>query len=306
VTAVSYNQPKLCSNATWQTNANTFADSSITGIYPHSVFVNTKNEVYVAGQAINKIIVWTEGNNTPSRIISSISTAPDHVFVTPSGDIYVDRGGSSAEIARYAVSSTVGVPLMHACQECGGTFVDIANNLYCAITKMNQVVTQSLDSNRSTPIIVAGIGITGNTPYMLKDPYGIFVDVNFDLYVADCFNNRVQLFEPGQRTGRTVAGAQSVPSVSLNCPMQVVLDADNNMLIADYHNRRILLEGPTGFRCIAACTGVGGSAANQLIGAWTMSLDSYGNIFIADSYNHRIQKFDLLTNSCGEYDILLA
>jgi hypothetical protein len=45
-----------------------------------------------------------------------------------------------------------------------------------------------------------------------------------------------------------------------------------------------------------------GSAANQLSMPRHLSFDSYGNIFVVDGYNNRIQKFLLATNSCGKYD----
>jgi hypothetical protein len=41
---------------------------------------------------------------------------------------------------------------------------------------------------------------------MLKEPKGIFVDIQFRLYVADFTNNRIQCFQPGQVNAKTVAG----------------------------------------------------------------------------------------------------
>ena len=39
---------------------------------------------------------------------------------------------------------------------------------------------------------------------------GIFVDINLDLYVADYYNHRIQLFRLGELNGITVAGNTSL------------------------------------------------------------------------------------------------
>ncbi|CAF4408868.1 unnamed protein product, partial [Adineta steineri] len=62
---------------------------------------------------------------------------------------------------------------------------------------------------------------------------------------------------------------------------------------------RIIGSDANGFRCIAACSGAG-STATQLYYPLAISFDSYGNIYVADQYNHRIQMFLIATNSCGK------
>ena len=128
----------------------------------------------------------------------------------------------------------------------------------------------------------------------------IFVDISFNLYVADCLNNRIQLFRPGQLNGTTIAGDGASQSITLSYPADIVLDADGYLFIVDFGNNRIVRLGPNGFQCIVGCTNTGGSAADQLNGPYSLSFDSYGNLFVTDFYNNRIQKFLLATNSCGE------
>jgi hypothetical protein len=55
--ALSFNQPKFCPTASWNSNGITFANQSIVGAYPLSVFVNTNNTIYVVNQEKSTTLV---------------------------------------------------------------------------------------------------------------------------------------------------------------------------------------------------------------------------------------------------------
>ena len=124
--------------------------------------------------------------------------------------------------------------------------------------------------------------------------------IHLDLYVADCGNNRVQLFRSGQLNATTVAANGSMGIVTFQCPSGVVLDADEYLFIVEWNSHRVIRGGPTGFHCILGCSGSVGSASDHLSLPHTMSFDRDGNIFVADQGNHRIQQFILSNNSCGQ------
>jgi hypothetical protein len=183
---------------------------------------------------------------------------------------------------------------------CFGLFVDINDTLYCSMRDLDQVVKKWLKDNTTTLTIAGGTGTADSASNTLNYPLGIFVDINFDLYVADCHNHRIQLFRPGQLNGITVAGNGSLnTTITLKCPAGIALDADNYLFIVDHFNNRIVGSGPNGFQCLVGCSGVG-SASNQLTYPLTLSFDGYGNMFVSDHINDRIQKFILSTNSCGK------
>ena len=82
----------------------------------------------------------------------------------------------------------------------------------------NQVIKTSLSPGIYQNVVAAGNSTPGSASNMLHGPVGIFVDINFDLYVADSFNNRVQKFSFGQGNGTTVIGNGSMVNGSLNFP----------------------------------------------------------------------------------------
>ncbi len=127
--------------------------------------------------------------------------------MTSNGDIYIDDGERNGRVLKWIVKANILVTVMNVQSSCYGLFVDTNDTLYCSMRDHDQVVKRSLNDPEMTSIIVAaGTGSPGSAFNELNQPLGIFVDVNLDLYVADCRNNRVQLFRSGESNGITVAG----------------------------------------------------------------------------------------------------
>ncbi|CAF1525341.1 unnamed protein product, partial [Adineta steineri] len=296
---VTLNQPNLCPSTTWYTNAITFANSSTAGTGVYGVFVSINNTVYVANQQTNKVVIWFEGSINPDKILSGTLSTPDDLFVTPLGDIYVDNGVSNSRVDKFSFNSSISTVVMSVPNVCTGIFVDISNNLYCAAYTSHQVVKKWLNDSVPTSTIVAGTGTAGSTATTLNTPTGIFVDAEINLYVADSQNNRIQMFPLGQFTAITLAGASAPGTITLNTPNGVTLDGNGYLFIADCYNHRIIGSGPYGFRCLFGCTTTAGSSSSQLNVPRTFGFDSYGNLFVSDGDNNRVQKFILASNSCS-------
>ncbi|CAF1013859.1 unnamed protein product [Adineta ricciae] len=296
---VSYNQPKFCAKAKWNPNATTFATNTIVGSQPHAVFVNTNNSVYSANLNNGIIFMWLYNSVNVTNVFVGNLSLMYSIFVTSNGDIYSSSDLYGSQVRKYSADTNAWSTRMHSSSSCYGLFVDVNNNLYCSMRDNNIVVRSQFNDNTSTSTTVAGKGTAAATPDALDYPLGIFVDVNFDLYVADCGNDRIQLFQLGIINGTTVAGNQStIQTISLNCPAGIVLDAENYLFIVDQINARIVGSGPYGFRCLVGCTGISGAEADQLYWPLALSFDTYGNMFVSDINNNRIQKFIFLTNSC--------
>ncbi len=274
------------------------------GLYPYSIYVNTNNTVYVVDRENGRIQMWLEGNMTPTTIISSNMSNPYSLFVSVTGDIYIGNDYPNSRVDKWIFNTSSDVPEMIVHQGCYGLFVDINDTLYCSITDLHQVVSQSLNGSFNTSTVVAGTGCPGYTSYTLYYPYGIFVNTNFDLYVADCYNNRIQRFQSGQLNGTTAAGNDVPGTFPLQCPTGVVLDANNYLYIVDSGHDRIIADGPNGFRYLVAGYSSWSSVYyNQLSYPQSMVFDRDGNLFVTDMENNRIQKFMLLNNSLSKWKI---
>ncbi len=303
VIAISFNQPKFCPSATWNATGITFANNNTVGAYPDGIFININNTVFVANHQNSLIQVWFEGNINATTITARTNSDPYSIFVTITDDIYINNNNNNT-VDKWTFNSTSNFSTLNVGGQCFGLFIDSNNSLYCSLSSNNQVIKRSLNSSDYQLTIVAGTNTScpGFLLNMLYNPQGIYVDINFNLYVADSRNNRIQLFQSGQLNATTIAGNGAPGTIMLNNPTDVVLDADGYVFIVDNYNSRIIVSGPNGFRCIVGCSGTAGSLSNQLSWPQAMAFDSYGNIFVTDYNNNRIQKFLLATNSCGTYN----
>ena len=300
VVGVSFNQPGLCLNATWDSNGTTFADNNTVGSQPKTIFINNNNTVYTANNQNGTIQIWLEGSPSPTATISTNSSEINALFVSEAGDIYVDNGHPFNRVDVWRQNSSNYVSTLSIGGTCYSIFIDTNNSLYCSLTYDHRVLQRSLNSSDNQLTMAAGNGCAGYKPHLLYYPSGIFVTISFDLYVADAGNNRIQFFWSGQVNGTTVAGRDVPGTVTLRGPTAVMLDAVGYLFILDCYQTRIIASGPDGFRCVFGCTNSWGSDPNQLIKPNSMTFDSYGNIFVVDTDNNRVQKFFLSFNVCSK------
>lgn len=98
---------------------------------------------------------------------------------------------------------------------------------------------------------------------------------------------------------KTVAGDTKILSMRLNCPSEVVVDANRYLFIVDSGNNRIIRSNSNTFYCVIGCSTVRGSESDQFDEPTAIAFDNVGNIFVADSRNYRVQKFMLMTDTAG-------
>ncbi|UJR24498.1 hypothetical protein I4U23_005873 [Adineta vaga] len=300
ISGISWNQPRFCVNASWNSSGMTFADNNtITGFKPDFIFIDRNDTIYVAIADMNSVFIWFKGNSNNTRILSGNLETPKSLFVKENGDIYVENGRHH-QIDKWTINSSISVPIASVISQCNGLFIDHNNRIYCSISDNYQVLKISLISGINFTQIVAGNGTQGSISTLLKYPNGIFVDEYFNLYVADSGNDRIQKFPQGQLNGTTLVGTGGLDPFTLQNPFGIAFDGNGYLYIVERSSSRVIGSGPNGFRCIIRCSVSTGSASNQLYYPSSLSFDSTGNLYVADTGNLRIQKYLLSTNSCLE------
>jgi DNA-binding beta-propeller fold protein YncE len=141
------------------------------------------------------------------------------------------------------------------------------------------------------------IGRPGSGPGEFDAPGGVAVGVNGDLFVADFYNQRIQHLRADgsfiKQWGKT--GKPGRWAGQFIYPTDVALGGDGSLYVADGYADRVQVFSREG-RFLHKW---GGPFAVNIFGPFNgwfttvtgIALDSENNVFVADFYNHRIQKF---------------
>ena len=140
-----------------------------------------------------------------------------------------------------------------------------------------------------------GLGVNRT---QLSYPVGIYLDyVSNSLLIANYEADNVVRWIRSERLWILMAGDingfAGGTSTTLRGVTDMIFDPMGNMYVADRDNHRIQLfmSGEYVGKTIAGVTGVFGINASLFSRPWCVKLDNQLNLYVADAYNHRVQKF---------------
>ena len=190
-----------------------------------------------------------------------------------------------------------------------GLAFDAAGNLLIAELNNNRVRIVNTSGGITTLAGTGAAGVGGDggpsASAQLRNPSDVLVDPSGNVFVSDSMNYKVRKITPAGVIS-TVAGIGTrgfsgdngpATSAQFGLPMGLAMDAAGNLDITDLNNARIRMLSPGGIIATIAGTGTPGSSGDggpatsaQVNSPYAMAIDSAGNIFIADTNNHRIRK----------------
>ena len=141
------------------------------------------------------------------------------------------------------------------------------------------------------------VGSPGSTTTQLASPSGLVRNATTgDLYIADTSNHRIVYWLSGATSGTVVAGGNGAGtgSTQLFSPYSLAFDAvTNSLIIVNYSAHTVVrwVLGATSWTLLAGVTGTSGSTSTLLSNPLSVVLDPYGNMYVSDTQNHRIQFF---------------
>lgn len=208
-----------------------------------------------------------------------------------------------------ATSARLNNPYGVEADSIGNVYVgDLANNRIRLITKSTGLIST-----------IAGTGVAGfsgdgglATAAQIRNPSGLALDKSGNLLFADFSNNRIRKINLTTGVISTVIGSGtagfsgdggSPTAANLNGPINVCVDANGRIYIADENNHRIRYVATDGNIYTLAGTGTagfsgdGGLASLANINLPTgVCVNLIGEIFIADYNNNRVRKVQSLCN----------
>ena len=134
--------------------------------------------------------------------------------------------------------------------------------------------------------------VAGSDNAHFKYPRDVEVDPAGYVYVVDCDNHRVQIFDSNRAYVRTLGetGVAGDDLAHLSNPVAVTVDAVGRIYVADRWGERVHVFDSNG-AYLTTIGGSSGSRTGQLRNAADLAVDAAGDLHMADSENHRIQKF---------------
>ena len=276
--------------------------------HPLRLFPQTSYATTVPLLLPSAIVFDPQGNlylaETASHVIRKV--APTGIITTIAGTGTQGFSGDNGPAIKAQLDSPQGLVL------------DAANNLYIADTHNHRI--RKITTSTGIITTIAGTGNPGfegdsgpATLGHLNIPTALAIDSTGDLYIADTQNHRIRRIDATTGIITTIAGTGTqgfsgdngpATNATIDSPTGLAVDLKGNLYLADTHNHRVRrIDATTGtIATIAGTTyGVGGDSAQASAAALALphglTLDATGNLYIADTANHRIRRIDATTGT---------
>ncbi|CAF2936741.1 unnamed protein product [Rotaria sp. Silwood2] len=230
---------------------------------PQAVIVDFNGNIFIADTFNNRIMLWRNGDITGSVVVDS-STAPSQLNGPQSLSLYPDEAIAVADSFNMRVQKFV----LSCPTTTTTTTTTSTTTTTTSITMITIITTTTMTTMTTMTTTTAMTATTATTTTPLLHGYW-------------------------NTTGVTIAGGYGSNASQLNYPLDVAIDSNNYLYVADFNNCRIqrwLVGNLTGVT-VAGTTSVCGSNANQLRAPTCVFVHSNGALYISDSSNTRIQRW---------------
>ena len=245
-----------------------------------SIKIVTSSRTTILGD--RSVVQHTE-SLTPLGIISTVAGGQPQPFPTGNNTY----GIPATEAKLYA-------PAMVALDAAGNFFISTSFNIIVKVTASTGIITLVAGTSKGG---FSGDGAAA-TAAKFASPKGIALDKFGDIYVADDFNNRIRKITVSSGIITTVAGSSmamtrddvvdniAATSSKLKYPMDVAVDADGNIYIADSGNYRV--------RKVTASTGIITTIAGNGYNTRSLRIQYQAPIYPALGEAATLSAFDLI------------
>ena len=267
---------------------------------PQSVTMDDSGNVYADGGS--RVLFFSSDANLPATRVYGQLTSTNFACTA------VNNNGSCA-------AGSAGPNTLSNVQQ---MIVDKSDGIYISDTSNNRVLYYPSGSTTPTRVYgqfgsftcaiannngsCSGSAISANS---LSAPTGVAIDSVGNLYITDGGNQRILYYPAGTTTATLVYGqsgnfttaAIGTSATAFNGVWMIALDPWDNLYAADYNNRRVLYfpKGSTTATRVYGQLGNfttstinNGGLTTGLNNAQSVSVDGFGNVFIADTGNNRV------------------
>ncbi|MBI3603329.1 MAG: SMP-30/gluconolactonase/LRE family protein [Nitrospirae bacterium] len=254
--------------------------------FPTAVALDAKGHLYIADTMNHRV----RRVDASTGVITTIVGTGQHRY---SGD------GGPAVSASLNEPSALVVDPQRGCLY----IADQSNNRVRKVDQATGIITTVAGTGQAA---YTGDGLPA-TEAALAGPSGLALDPDGRLYIADTFNGRIRMVDMDTGLISTVAGDggeyryQGHPnefSTSLSRPYGIAIDPEGHLLLTDSDShlirrwdRRKKIATLVAGNGVAGFGGDGGPARESCLNyPFGVAVDRQGNVYVADTFNHRIRR----------------
>ena len=262
---------------------NVTSGSSSDKLYnPSRVLIDSNENLYIADSWNARVQFWRKGANSGTTVAGiGKKNKQNNVVFSSYNSLYLGPAGNSTN----QLYNPYGIVLHPT-----------SNTLYIAENWNHRITSYKLGNNSGT--LVFGFNGGGNSNTQLYFPIGLHFDIlTNSLVIANSAANKIVRYVLSSSYWTLIAGdisgAAGTTPAQFNDPIEAIFDPMGNLYVADRGNNRIqfFYTGQLNGTTIAGMPGVFAANATTLAVPCSVRLDSQLNLYVADSSNHRIQKF---------------
>ncbi len=280
--------------------------------------INAQGQVSTVAGSGTKGFLNGPGNSARFSSPEDVATGPDGtVYVADSANHRIRSVSTKGQVDTKAGNGSAtwkdGPGASASFNNPQGVAVDAKGQVFVADSYNHRI--RRIDVN-GVVTTVAGSGSAGfaegkAAAAKFNYPYGLDVAGDGKIYVADGNNHRVRVISTsgvvttfaGTGTKASVDGA--LATAQFATPADVFMLKSGDLAVAEKDGHRVRLIKKTGLVLTVAGNGTaaykeGAGSAAQLNQPWGIAGDGAGNLFVADSANNRIRRFDGGVKGCDD------
>jgi DNA-binding beta-propeller fold protein YncE len=262
---------------------------------PYGITTDKRGRIYAADTELKFVFVIDPVAKTVEKRESSTRaplSMPAGVAVDSEDRLFV----SDADLHTVVCFSDVGKPLASfgtaQLQRPGGIAIDKdRNRLYVTDVKASRIAVFDVGSFQFLSYIGGPSKPPARENGKFFSPTNVAVDRQGNVYVADTFNYRVQIFDPSGKFIRAF-GAQGDRAGEFIRPKGIAVDSEGHVYVADAEFNNFQILTPDGQPLLAV--GVLGTDPGQFALIAGLYVDSKDQVYTTEQFRGRIQVFQYL------------
>ncbi|CAF1065631.1 unnamed protein product [Adineta steineri] len=279
---------------------------------PHGIYIDHNKAILVADTNNHRIVEWKynakegqiiSGGNGQGNSLDQLNT-PIDVTVDKEKNAIIICDHGNERVMRLFRQSQAYPQILISNIACGGVAIDKDGCLYVSDYEKSEVRRWKEGDTDGT--LVAGGNGKGDRRNRFQGPRKIFVDEEYSIYVVDSENHRIMKWKKDAKIGISVAGGNEAGNKlnELNSPYGLIIDNWDQIFIVDTKNNRVMRwhEEDAKGSIVVGGNRFPGEESDELYVPIGVTFDVEGNLYVADSFNDRIQKYEPCTGRAYDRD----